>query len=221
MEPAPCRGRRACRPVGGSAAANVPPEAGGNRSNRPLRQLKIGTGGFRPLAFLPRHRPLTLPEQPHPGAVPFFQPPGTRLPGSGVRRQAIGWCGLALSALKGGCPMEHPAGAGIEPAYAIPAILPDFHRHGFRGQCRATSVLTHLHWRFPKGARRPFRRWWGRPDSNRHPLGCPAPALSFELPPHVPAPHLRGGISPFSCPASPVSPGSSKPRSWAVSCIRP
>lgn len=48
--------------------------------------------------------------------------------------------------------MEHPAGAGIEPADAIPAILPDFHRHGFRGQCRATSVLTRLYYTPPISA---------------------------------------------------------------------
>ena len=74
----------------------------------------------------PGVRPLNPAGAAPPGSRPISQPPGTRLPGSGVRRQAIGWCGLALSVQKGGCPMEHPAGAGIEPADAIPAIFAGF-----------------------------------------------------------------------------------------------
>lgn len=221
----------------------------------------------------PGVRPLTLPEQPHPGAVPFFQPPGTRLPGSGVRRQAIGWCGLALSALKGGCPMEHPAGAGIEPADTIPAILPDFHRHGFRGavsrhirldpsslgklwvnpreltardfslaessesggilcvfpafgtarigeksRCSAEGDLFRdslkeraAHFGAGEAGRIQTGIHWGV-----QPLLC---HLSYRL--MCPHPAFAGRDLPLSCPASPVSPGSSKPRSWVVSCIRP
>ena len=248
------------------------PGAGGNRSNCPAG-LKIGTGGFRPLAFLPRRSSANAAGAAPPGSRPIF--PAARNTASGERRSPPGhrlvWpCSFrAERRMSNGTPggrWNRTSGyhsrhiAGFSPARipravsrhirldpsslgklwvnpreltardfslaessesgGILCVFPAFGtaRIGEKSRCSAEgdlfrdSLKEHAaHFGAGKAGRIQTGIHWGV-----QPLLC---HLSYRL--MCPRPAFAGRDLPLSCPASPVSPGSSKPRSWVVSCIRP